>query len=284
MASSQATGERKSGLFSRLRSNYQSLSATERRLADFLFSRSANVADLISVASLARQAGVSEASVVRFSRKIDYSGFPELKRALLDEALASVDPHDPPPLPYQVPGDADQPEDILRQSFALMRTALSDTEANLDVGSFTRAVNLIAESHRTVLFAHGGSGNIASDASIKFLLLGINSIAHVNQHTHLFHSEHLETRDVVIALSHTGTVETVLNSVRLAADKGAPIIAITGDEGSPIAQLGDVHLLTAVPQTSVGSDSGVTRVAQVAILDCLAVASAHQRARDKEKS
>ncbi len=219
--------------------------------------------------------------MVRFTKRLDYQGFADFKRALLSEILADRGSNESVRAPYEELSQVDEITDIAPRLFSLMRIALDDTEQNLNADDLVEATTLIADAESVVFFSHGGSGHIANTAAEKFLILGFNSLSHTDDYLLELHAKYLDDTAVVIALSHTGVTKAVENAVRLAAARSIPIIAITGAQDSPIAELSDVHLRTAVPHTAVGSDAGVTRVAQVALLDCLAAAAAHHRLRNE---
>ncbi|MCF1868831.1 MurR/RpiR family transcriptional regulator, partial [Klebsiella pneumoniae] len=57
---------------------------TEQRIAHYLLENSENIASM-NAADLALKAGVSSASVIRFSRQMGYRGYPEFKIDYLSE-------------------------------------------------------------------------------------------------------------------------------------------------------------------------------------------------------
>ncbi len=69
-------------IFSRIRSSYDSLSATNKKIADYVSSSYDEVV-FLSASDLAQQLKTSEAAVVRFSQALGYTGFPDLKRELV---------------------------------------------------------------------------------------------------------------------------------------------------------------------------------------------------------
>jgi RpiR family transcriptional regulator, repressor of rpiB and als operon len=158
-----------------------------------------------------------------------------------------------------------------------MHNALEDTFSNLRLEDFREATRLVAHAKRIEIFAHGGSASIAQSAVNKFLILGTNCVIRGERFTHELSTGFLGAEDVAIALSHTGETESVARALSSAGKKGVPTIAITGNARSPIAKAAQLHLLSSTPGAVVGSETGVTRVAQVAILDCLAVAAAQSR-------
>lgn len=160
-----------------------------------------------------------------------------------------------------------------------MRTALNDTFANLAQERFAEAVELIARAERVEAFGIGGSGYIAFNATNKFVTAGVNFTPRTDPSLQTHYARFLGASDVALALSHTGKSETVAAAIVDASTAGARTVAITSNAHSAIARAADVHILTAVPEATVGAEAGVIRVAQVAVLDCLAVAVAHQKAR-----
>lgn len=70
-----------------IRQRYPTLAQSDRKLADFLL-QFPDYARHLSSQQLAAEAGVSQSSVVKFSQKLGYKGFPALKLAI-SEALAS---------------------------------------------------------------------------------------------------------------------------------------------------------------------------------------------------
>ncbi len=79
------------GFFQRLRENYQSLSATYKRIGDYVSAKFDEVI-FLSVAQLAEELDTSEAAVVRFAQALGYSGFPDLKKELVNYYRDSVTP------------------------------------------------------------------------------------------------------------------------------------------------------------------------------------------------
>ena len=65
-------------LFQRIRSFEQKLSGKQKRLAQYLLSHFTEI-PFQTVAEISNKAGVSDATVVRFSKTFGYDGFPQLK-------------------------------------------------------------------------------------------------------------------------------------------------------------------------------------------------------------
>ena len=75
--------------------------------------------------------------------------------------------------------------------------------------------------------------------------------------------------DVAVGISHTGTTIDTVDALRVARDRGATTIAITNFEGSPLVAEADLTLLTAARETTFRSGAMSSRIAQLALIDCV---------------
>jgi DNA-binding MurR/RpiR family transcriptional regulator len=82
--------------------------------------------------------------------------------------------------------------------------------------------------------------------------------------------------DVAVAISHTGTTIDTVESLRLASARGATTIAITNFASSPVTEHADLVLTTAARETTFRSGATASRIAQLAVVDCLFVAVAQR--------
>ena len=78
-------------------------------------------------------------------------------------------------------------------------------------------------------------------------------------------------RDVAIGISHSGQTKDVVNAVRLAGEKGAETICISNYTHSPLTEVSNIHLLTGGHEASFMSETMVSRISQLAIIDMLYV-------------
>ena len=75
--------------FQRVQTRYDGLSASSRKIADYVTARFDEVI-FSSAAELADALDTSEATVVRFAQSLGYTGFPDLKRELICRANLRV--------------------------------------------------------------------------------------------------------------------------------------------------------------------------------------------------
>lgn len=91
----------------KIRTERGQMSAIERRIADFILDNAHLLRDYSSQ-QLASALGISQSSVVKFSQKLGFKGYPDLKYSIgQDVARAGADPQ-------QVPSEPDSGDDYLR--------------------------------------------------------------------------------------------------------------------------------------------------------------------------
>lgn len=261
------------GVYVRLRTHYDGLSKGERRVADYLLQNTAQL-DFLSITELADAAMASESTIVRLVRKLGYAGFVAFKKALLAEIVA---PAPSGPVGGRTRLGADDPVSAARTLIEVMTTALADTGHALTGEAFMRAVALVAAAERLELFANHQSGHIATTSIYRFLTLGFQANARTEPLSQAHYAGFLGPRDLVLVLSHGGLAANLIDACVAARRQGAAVVAITSQPRSPIATAADVHLLVPLPTATLGDEAGVIRIAQIAMLECLAVAAASRR-------
>jgi len=246
------------------------MTATEERIAAALLSHQEPF--LLSIGDLARLSGVSEASVVRFYRRLGFSSYQELKVALAQETIPIA-----PTAAFEEVSADDPPLDVLGKVIRHTVDALHATHALIDKAAFEQAAEWLAKAERIYFMGVGASGAIAQDAAHKFLRLGIQSIAFTDSHLQAIAASHLRGDDVVVGISHSGESVDVLDALRLAKERTSKLVGITGYRTSSLAQLVPVALVTAAKEARYRSDAMVSRIVQLALIDSLYVVTVCRR-------
>lgn len=175
------------------------------------------------VADLARLAGVSNATIVRFCKKCGYSGFPEFKQSILTKMREeSAKSH---PLPSMV-------ENI--------RATLSSDEFKSFNESIHEAFEALRWTDGVFILGCGRSSGIATYGAYVLSGLGIPAIPITTFPTYAAAIKQGEMGVIVVSQSGTSpSVHTALHELVVA---GSVTVAITGDPASPIARLADISV------------------------------------------
>ncbi|HEX9779138.1 MAG TPA: KpsF/GutQ family sugar-phosphate isomerase [Geopsychrobacteraceae bacterium] len=141
-------------------------------------------------------------------------------------------------------------------------------------GAFTRAVELIlACKGRVVVTGMGKSGLICQKIAATMSSTGTPTLfLHPAEGIH--GDLGMMTRaDVVVAISNSGETEEICRILPVIKRMGLPLIAMSGNPGSTLAQAGDVHLDISVAEEAcpLGLAPTASTTATLAMGDALAV-------------
>ena len=124
---------------------------------------------------------------------------------------------------------------------------------------------------------------MAQDLHQKLHRIGLLSSVWPDTHAALTSAALLGPGDVAIGISHTGTTIDTVEALRVAEAGGATTIAITNVRVSPLTAQARHVLTTAARETTFRSGAMASRIAQLAVVDCLFVGVA-QRSYDRTLS
>lgn len=159
----------------RIAQKYESMSKSQRKLADYLLSGSTQVA-MMSSAELAREVGVSEATVVRFAQMIGFAGYPEMRQHLQRNVLKELGSSER--LASTVHGAG--PASPLRAIVAATQRHLDQLLQNVTDDQISEAVERITRSRRIFIFGEGAPASVTHLAEFWLSRLGCQVIR-VNQ-------------------------------------------------------------------------------------------------------
>ncbi|MGM4914833.1 MurR/RpiR family transcriptional regulator [Rhizobium sp. 768_B6_N1_8] len=261
----------------RIRMMMPLLTPLEARVVETVFAlRSFD--DETSLKEIATEAGVSEAMVVKITKKLGFAGYREFRTALSQyNRLPTAEMHQELSLD-------DTSQEIVQKVFRTSIQALEETLAIIDMAAFDRAADLIHGARQRDFYGVGGSAQIARDVSHKFLRIGVRSSVVDDSHMMLMSAALLGEGDVAIGFSHSGNTVAVIEAIQLARRNGARTIAVTNYNGSPLAQQADVVLCSTAQGSPLMGENAAARIAQLNILDAVFVAVAQRDYQSAEKN
>lgn len=160
-----------------------------------------------------------------------------------------------------------------RNALRIESDAVATLAARLDE-KFAEAVRIVLESQgRVIVSGVGKSGHIAR--KIAATLASTGTLAYYVHPGEAAHGDlgMIDPNDVFIGLSYSGSTEELLTIVPIIKRWGVKMIAITGRDDSPLAELADVHLNAAVTEEACPHNLAPTAstTAALALGDALAV-------------
>lgn len=238
---------------------YKSLGAAEKKIADWIAENPGKIISL-SIVELAEKCKCSEATIVRFSRKVGLEGYQDLKIALAAETRPTVS--------TTITAN-DTAWEMFDKACNEIYCSLELTKKALDPDALAAAADAICKAGKIALFGLGNSASVALDASHKFIRAGLNATACSDNHMQMIVASHLAEGDVAVGVSHSGSSKDIVEALKVAKEHGATTIAITNVGKSPIDKVSDVVLHTSSAETEYSILALNSRIAQLAIVDTL---------------
>ena len=243
-----------------IRAKYNSFSRTEKMIADFLLEKPDNLLPLY-ITDRAKECGASEATIVRFSKKLGYEGYPALKLALAKEAETR-------PVNKNISSE-DSPIDIFSKVCEDIYCSLEKTKNAISKDALEACCTRIMTAEKILVLGLGNSSSVANDASHKMFRLGLNAHPYTDNHMQAIATAHTDEKSVVIGISHSGASRDILDAMQIAKSMGAFTVAITNFERSPINKVSDVVLNTVSDETNYRILGLSSRIAGLAIIDTI---------------
>ncbi|OCN00575.1 RpiR family transcriptional regulator [Clostridium sp. W14A] len=261
-------------IFLRLRGIRNSLTPVERTIEEYVLANKDQIPHL-SVKGLAQKSHTSDASVLRFCKTLGYRGYRDFIVAV-SAALGSADKTESEYTDIQ-PGDDLQT--IITNVSRNNRKSIEDTMSVIDRDAIGRAVELLRKASRIDFYGIGASGLVCMDAQQKFTRIGKTCFAYTDGHSQLTAASILKSGDVAVLISNSGDTLDILNTLEVAKESKATIIAITRYVKSELANEADLVLNFSTPEITIRSGAMGSRIAMLNIVDILftGVASANYK-------
>jgi arabinose-5-phosphate isomerase len=161
-----------------------------------------------------------------------------------------------------------------RKVIAVEQAALAALADRIDASFAGACRHLLACEGRVVVIGMGKSGHIASKIAATFASTGTPAFfVHPGEASH-GDMGMITSKDVVVALSNSGETGELLVLIPLIKRLGVPLIALTGNVASNLAQAASVHLDVSVEQEACPLNLAPTASTTVALAmgDALAIA------------
>ncbi|HEY9072849.1 MAG TPA: SIS domain-containing protein, partial [Desulfobaccales bacterium] len=142
------------------------------------------------------------------------------------------------------------------------------------------AVQILLNCRRLMVAGVSGSGPVVQYAGLRLIPLGLEVRGFTDFYQMLTFAALLTREDALLAISHSGSSREILDTVRVAKDQGARVIAITNNPLAPLNRIADLVLITSGRELPVPRDGLASLLCQITIIDCLFALL--QRARPDE--
>lgn len=183
-----------------------------------------------SIVSVAQKAGISEATITRFSRKAGFKGFNELKLMLSQGQIKE-----------EVENTVGQ--DIFSSVAEDYGSLVKNSLALIEEEKLLFFIEKLQTASRVKFYGVGSSGYAAKEIVFRMVKLNISAFCYTEGHYMKTDGALSRQGELIVALSLSGLTSDVSDALKAGRENGAFGVAITNYEDSPLAKEADLILI-----------------------------------------
>lgn len=228
----------------KIRSERDQMSAVERRIADFILENAQLLRDYSSQ-QLANALGISQSSVVKFTQKLGFKGYPDLKYSV-GEAIARADNGDTPQLAAASGGEAEGSfagNLWRRKSEAEEATRLINPPQTLH--AVAGAIEQAGRSGKVFIIGLGEDDIYARNFALRLSLLGILTVHNFDTARMTANISVAGAGDILLVFSEHGNHPALCKIARYFRERRGQVITVTRHTANPLRTLADLALVVS---------------------------------------
>lgn len=243
-----------------IRTNYDSMSKSQQKVAEFLLTHGIDVVHL-SAARIAELVEVNRSTVIRTAQALGYEGFPDLQSALQEQLLGRINTVDRFQMGAQQLIDeiAEQPtsgdessvlHSVIRAEIKNMNSILQ----RIPIADFEQAVEMLNDARRVYVMGARNSYPMALNFGMQLRFVVNNcQVLEPGTNTLADQMEQITSDDVLFTISYARYAEETLKAMDYALSMSTSIITLTDSTLSPAARRAGLVLLAPFRLWSYGN-------------------------------
>lgn len=225
----------------KIRAERDQMSAIERRIGDFLLENAHLLRDYSSQ-QLANALGISQSSVVKFSQKLGFKGYPDLKYSIGQALARDGEPSGraTDKSRYDGPHGALAAHLWQLKAKAEAETRLINPSARIDA-----VASAIQEAGKVFVIGLGEDGIPARAFATRLSMVGVLTVHYVDAVLMQAGASSASPGDVLLVFSERGRQPVLCQISRRFREHGGKVVSVTRHTPNPLRALADVALLVA---------------------------------------
>ncbi len=225
----------------KIRAERDQMSAIERRIADFMLENAHLLRDYSSQ-QLADALQISQSSVVKFSQKLGFKGYPDLKYSI-GEAVARGS--DAPVKAAAKSTRASARESLAETLWQSKSRAEEETRLINDAGTLIEIATLLGRAGKVFCIGFGDDGIAARAFAQRLGLLGALAVLHNDAVLMTASISSAARGDVLMVFSEQGQHAALNQLCRQFRDRQGKIVSVTRHTSNPLRAHADATLLVS---------------------------------------
>ncbi len=246
--------------------NYDSLTKTEKMVADFIISNPTEAFSL-NASQLAEITKTSSATIGRFSRKIGFPSYVEAKIRMM--SLTDPIPDTPNQSRSLFIEKNDSYQNCAKKLLSQITNVCVSAMNIMDYSAIERTVSALLVANNIYLAGIGASSPIVQDLNLKLIRLKKKTHYSQDYHVNLLEAANAQKKDVLLAFSYSGNSKVVLETAKVVNEQGALTIAVTGSSNTPLAKIADIALCSPALEQSTRIGAVSSHYSQQFIADLI---------------
>lgn len=256
----------------KIRESYSMLSKNERKIADYILENDLDAYDL-AIKDLAQRSNTSPSCIMRFTKKIGYNSYTQLRIDLAKESEKDMYTSDL--LIGSISKDSTV-SDLMQKLRNFEMTTINKTIEYLDKRKLEKAIEIMKNARQICFVGGGTSLLIAKDLSHKFIIAGIDSCCHDDAHTQLTRVNDMTADDCIIVISYSGMTQLGNVAIKRANELKVPTIAISKNVNSYLTKKCTVPIFVPSLEEERRIGSVASRVSCTIVTDILYLGTIQQ--------
>lgn len=244
----------------RIKEYTNSYTATEKRIAEYILEH-----DILqdSAQALGEKTKTSAAAIIRFSKKIGFKGFSDLKMNLAQSTHEEKQEVD---LIFNAQDDMST---LVEKGCRLNMNTVLKTYQLINIETLENAIHLLNNASTIYLFGVGGSAVIANDIEQKLIRIGKKVIYNPDLHVQMTFTQSMDENDAALIISYSGMTTGLVDIARVLNEKHIPFISITQINQNPISKLSTISLKVPCEEKALRIGAVSSRISSFVITDML---------------
>lgn len=225
----------------KIRAERDQMSAIERRIADFILAEAHLLRDYSSQ-QLANALKISQSSVVKFSQKLGFKGYPDLKISI-GESIARGDGGDGN---GGIEPAGEDPHALLAESLWHCKAKAEQETRLINLASTIDSIaDAIGNASKVFIIGLGEDGIAARAFALRLSLLGILTVHHFDPELMTAGIATTSAEDVLLLLSERGQQSSLCQIARQFHGHQGKVVSVTRHTANPLRAHADLSLLVS---------------------------------------
>lgn len=209
--------------YNRIAENTHLLNKSDNEILSYCIRNNKRISEM-KVQEVADELYTSPASVIRFCKKLGFSGFSEFKAALKVEIFQSKGAQ----------AEESRSTDFLKD---VRKTIQLIQEETID-----RILEKIHASRRVEFYAAGSSRTVAAEFVKRLQIIGKPAFWYDDSSLMNISAKQVTEEDLVIAISVSGETSLVIAAANMAKSRGATIVSVTNLGSNTLSDMADENV------------------------------------------